>query len=259
MECVSIEYLQVYDTNGGKKYSLTCQTKGENPMRKQMYKTVLILSAVSSILWAATPATAILEQATIISGLKEALAISTEKAIAMVGKTDGYFGNKMIKILMPGKMQMVADALGKAGMQKQIDEFILSMNRAAEKAAPKAASIFGDAIKNMNLEDAQKILNGGDTAATDYFQLKTSDSIYNEFKPIIAATMEEMGTTRLFENIMGKAKTLPFMSKTTVDLDDYVTKKATSGLFLMLGQQEKMIRVNPGARSTDLLKKVFAQ
>ena len=228
-------------------------------MRKEMYKTVLILAAVSSILWIATSATAELEQATIISGLKEALAFSTEKAIAIIGKTDGYFGNQMIKILMPEKMRMVADALSKAGMKKQIDEFILSMNRAAEKAAPKAASIFGDAIKNMNLEDGQKILNGGDTAATDYFQLKTSDRIYNEFKPIIAATMAEMGTTRLFENIMDKAKTMPFMGGIKVDLDDYVTKKATGGLFLMLGEQEKMIRVNPGARSTDLLKTVFGK
>ncbi len=228
-------------------------------MRKEIYKNIVMLAAVTSMLLIAASATAELEQATIISGLKEALSLSTEKAIALVGKTDGYFGNQAIKILMPEKMRMITDALGKMGMQKQVDEFILSMNRAAEKAAPKAASIFGDAIKNMNLEDAQKILNGGDTAATDYFKLKTSNSIYTEFKPIIAATMGEAGTTRLFENIMSKAKTLPLMSGIKFDLDDYVTKKSTDGLFMMLGQQEKMIRINPGARSTDLLKKVFGK
>ena len=228
-------------------------------MRKEIYKNIVMLAAVTSMLLIAASATAELEQATIISGLKEALSLSTEKAIALVGKTDGYFGNQAIKILMPEKMRMVTDALGKMGMQKQVDEFILSMNRAAEKAAPKAASIFGDAIKNMNLEDAQKILNGGNTGATDYFKLKTSDSIYTEFKPIIAATMGEAGTTRLFENIMSKAKTLPLMSGIKFDLDDYVTKKSTDGLFVMLGQQEKMIRINPGARSTDLLKKVFGK
>jgi hypothetical protein len=178
-------------------------------MRKEIYKNIVMVAAVTSMLLIAASATAELEQGTIISGLKEALSLSTEKAIALVGKTDGYFGNQAIKILMPEKMRMVTDALGKMGMQKQVDEFILSMNRAAEKAAPKAASIFGDAIKNMNLEDAQKILNGGNTAATDYFKLKTSDSIYTEFKPIITATMGEAGTTRLFENIMSKAKTLP--------------------------------------------------
>ena len=228
-------------------------------MRKEIYKNIVMLAAVTSMLLIAASATAELEQATIISGLKEALSLSTEKAIALVGKTDGYFGNQAIKILMPEKMRMVTDALGKMGMQKQVDEFILSMNRAAEKAAPKAASIFGDAIKNMNLEDAQKILNGGNTAATDYFKLKTSNSIYTEFKPIIAATMGEAGTTRLFENIMSKAKTLPLMSGIKFDLDDYVTKKSTDGLFVMLGQQEKMIRINPGARSTDLLKTVFGK
>jgi hypothetical protein len=228
-------------------------------MRKDIYKNIVMLAVITSMLLIAASATAELEQATIISGLKEALALSTEKAIALVGKTDGYFGNQAIKILMPEKMRMVTDALGKMGMQKQVDEFILSMNRAAEKAAPKAASIFGDAIKNMNLEDAQKILNGGNTGATDYFKLKTSDSIYTEFKPIIAATMGEAGTTRLFENIMSKAKTLPLMSGTKFDLDDYVTRKSTDGLFMMLGQQEKLIRINPGARSTDLLKKVFGK
>jgi hypothetical protein len=228
-------------------------------MRKEIYKNIVMLAAVTSMLLIAASATAELEQATIISGLKEALSLSTEKAIALVGKTDGYFGNQAIKILMPEKMRMVTDALSKMGMRKQIDEFILSMNRAAEKAAPKAASIFGDAIKNMNLEDAQKILNGGNTGATDYFKLKTSDSIYTEFKPIIAATMGEAGTTRLFENIMSKARTLPLMSGIKFDLNDYVTKKSTDGLFVMLGQQEKMIRINPGARSTDLLKKVFGK
>jgi hypothetical protein len=228
-------------------------------MRKEIYKNIVMLAAVTSMLLIAASATAEFEQATLISGLKEALSLSTEKAIALVGKTNGYFGNQAIKILMPEKMRMVTDALSKMGMQKQVDEFILSMNRAAEKAAPKAASIFGDAIKNMNLEDAQKILNGGNTAATDYFKLKTSNSIYTEFKPIIAATMKEAGTTRLFENIMSKAKALPLMSGIKFDLNDYVTKKSTDGLFVMLGQQEKMIRINPGARSTDLLKKVFGK
>jgi len=141
-------------------------------MRIKINIIVLMVAALSIMLWSAYPAFAELEQDTIISGLKEALSVSTEKAIALVVKTDGYFGNEAIKILMPDKMRMVADALGKAGMQKQVDEFILSMNRAAEKAAPKAASIFGDALKNMNLEDARKILDGGDTSATDFFKLK---------------------------------------------------------------------------------------
>ena len=112
------------------------------------------------------------DNSTVASGLKEALSIGTKNAVTSVSKTDGYFGNAMIKILMPKKIQYVASALGKLGYQKQVDDFVLSMNRAAEKAAPQAASLFVGAIKEMTLEDARGILAGGDTSATDYFQEK---------------------------------------------------------------------------------------
>ena len=228
-----------------------------------MKKTTLCITTLLfiSITWffTASQLSAGLDQGTISSGLKEALSMSTERAIAAVGRTDGFYGNQLIKILMPEKLRMVTDALSKAGMKKQIDAFILSMNRAAEKAAPKAASIFIDAIKGMNMGDAQKILNGGDTAATDFFKEKTAKNIYDAFKPIITASLGQAGTTQQFNNIMNKAKALPLMGNVSFDLDDYVTKKATGGLFLMLGQQEKNIRTNPGARSTELLKKVFGK
>ena len=228
-----------------------------------MKKTTLCITTLLfiSITWffTASQLSAGLDQGTISSGLKEALSMSTERAIAAVGRTDGFYGNQLIKILMPEKLRMVTDALSKAGMKKQVDAFILSMNRAAEKAAPKAASIFIDAIKGMNMGDAQKILNGGDTAATDFFKEKTAKNIYDAFKPIITASMGQAGTTQQFNNIMNKAKALPLMGNVSFDLDDYVTKKATGGLFLMLGQQEKNIRTNPAARSTELLKTVFGK
>ena len=228
-----------------------------------MKKTTLCITTLLfiSITWffTASQLSAGLDQGTISSGLKEALSMSTERAIAAVGRTDGFYGNQLIKILMPEKLRMVTDVLSKAGMKKQIDAFILSMNRAAEKAAPKAASIFIDAIKGMNMGDAQKILNGGDTAATDFFKEKTAKNIYDAFKPIITASLGQAGTTQQFNNIMNKAKALPLMGNVSFDLDDYVTKKATGGLFLMLGQQEKNIRTNPAARSTELLKTVFGK
>jgi len=228
-----------------------------------MKKTTLCITTLLfiSITWffTASQLSAGLDQGTISSGLKEALSMSTERAIAAVGRTDGFYGNQLIKILMPEKLRMVTDALSKAGMKKQVDAFILSMNRAAEKAAPKAASIFIDAIKGMNMGDAQKILNGGDTAATDFFKEKTAKNIYDAFKPIITASLGQAGTTQQFNNIMNKAKALPLMGNVSFNLDDYVTKKATGGLFLMLGQQEKNIRTNPAARSTELLKTVFGK
>ena len=199
------------------------------------------------------------DESTIISGLKEALSIGTDKAVKNVSQVDGYFGNQVIKILMPEKIQKVADILRKVGYQKQVDDFVLSMNRAAEKAAPQAASIFVDAIKGMTIEDAKKILNGGDTAATEFFKRKTHDNIYDAFKPIISSSVNEVGVTRSYKEMMGEYESLPFMSKESVDLDHYVTNKAMDGLFYMVGQEEKKIRTDPAARVTDLLKTVFGK
>jgi len=196
---------------------------------------------------------------TVVSGLKEALSIGTKNAVGNVSQVDGYFGNKMIKILMPEKIQTVANALSKVGYQKEVDDFVLSMNRAAEKAAPKAASYFTGAIKEMSIEDARGILKGGDTAATEFFKKKTHDKIYEAFKPIVSSSMNEVGVTRSYKNMMSRYESLPFVDKQSLDLDHYVTNKSLDGLFLMVGEEEKKIRTDPAARVTDLLKTVFGK
>ncbi|MDY6952808.1 MAG: DUF4197 domain-containing protein [Thermodesulfobacteriota bacterium] len=198
-----------------------------------------------------------LDDDTIISGLKEALSMGTEKAVLSVSQVDGYFANEMIQILMPEKMQRVADVLGKVGYGQQVDRFVISMNRAAEKAAPEAASIFGSAIKEMTLADARGVLDGGDTAATEYFKAKTSGKITEVFEPIVSSTMNEVGVTRSYKEMMDKYTSLPFMKSESLDLDRYVTEKALDGLFYMVGEEEKKIRTNPADRVTELLKKVF--
>lgn len=203
--------------------------------------------------------TGVADDATVVSGLKEALVIGTENAVKSVSQTDGYFGNTLIKILLPEKIQKVAEVLRMAGYQKQVDDFVLSMNRAAEKAAPQAASYFKDAIKEMTVEDATKILHGGDTSATEFFKGKTQDKLYAAFKPIVSSSMNEVGVTRSYKEMMGQYESLPFMSKESVDLDHYVTNKSLGGLFTMIGQEEKKIRTDPAARVTDLLKKVFGK
>ncbi|MCX8011529.1 MAG: DUF4197 domain-containing protein [Desulfobacterota bacterium] len=197
------------------------------------------------------------DESTIASGLKEALLIGTKNAVNSVSQVDGYFGNALIKILLPEKLQNVANVLGKLGYQKQVDDFILSMNRAAEKAAPQATSIFISAIKEMTWEDAQIILSGGDTSATDFFKRKTSNKIYTAFKPIISSSINEVGVTRSYKAMIDKYTTLPFMKSESIDLDHYVTTKAMDGLFYMIGQEEKKIRTNPAARVTELLEQVF--
>jgi len=196
---------------------------------------------------------------TVVSGLKEALSIGTGKAVKNVSQPDGYFANEMIKILMPEKIQKVADVLKKVGFQKEVDDFVLSMNRAAEKAAPQATKFFVDAIKEMTFEDAEKILHGGETAATEFFKAKTHDNIYGTFKPVISSSMNEAGATKAYKTMIGKYETIPFMKAESLDLDHYVTNKALDGLFYLVGQEEKKIRTDPAARVTDLLKTVFGK
>jgi len=203
--------------------------------------------------------TAASDDSNIASGLKEALSIGTDNAVKSVSQTDGYFGNQMIKILMPKKIQNVAEVLKKIGYQQQVDDFILSMNRAAEKAAPMAASFFIDAIKEMTFDDAKKILSGGDTSATDFFKDKTHDKLFSAFKPIVSSSMNEVGATRSYKDMMSQYESVPFLPKESVDLDNYVTNKSLDGLFYMVGQEEKKIRTNPAARVTDLLKSVFGK
>ncbi|MBI4687219.1 MAG: DUF4197 domain-containing protein [Nitrospirae bacterium] len=199
------------------------------------------------------------DEGTIISGLKEALTIGTDKAVKNVSLKDGYFGNSAIKILMPENIQKVADILRKTGFQRQVDDFILSMNRAAEKAAPKATSFFIAAVKEMTFEEARKILNGGDTAATEYFKGKTYNKLYESFKPSVSSSMNDVGVARSYKRMMSRYEAIPFVEKQSLDIDHYVTAKALDGLFYMVGQEEKKIRTDPTARVTELLKAVFGK
>jgi hypothetical protein len=227
----------------------------------QMPKLDDIMKGVGSVpgLPAAGSSVGAGDEKTDAAGIKEALAVGTERAVNGLAKVNGYFGNEAVKILMPSSIQKVADVARMAGYQKQVDEFILSMNRAAEAAVPLAASYFGDAIRDMTLEDVRGILAGGDTAATDFFKRKTHDRLYTAFKPIVSKKVDEVGTTRAYKDMMGRYESVPMMGKQSLDLDDYVTEKSLDGLFYMVGQEEKKIRTNPAARTTDLLKSVFGK
>jgi hypothetical protein len=201
-----------------------------------------------------------LTEETVISGLKEALSVGTQNAVGNVSKLDGYFANEIIKIAMPQQFQTVATMLGNLGLQQQVDDFVLSMNRAAEQAAPKAANILVNAITEMTFEDARNILGGGDTAATEYFRVKASDELYAAFEPIVVSAMDEVGVTRYYGQIVEKYEAVPFMTAITpLDLDAYVTNGALEGLFYMVAQEEKKIRQDPAARVTELLKTVFGK
>ncbi len=194
----------------------------------------------------------------IVSGLKQALEIGTRNAVQTVGRTDGYFKNPAIRIPLPENVRKVEKFLRATGFGSQVDEFELSMNRAAERAAPEAKAIFWDAIGQMSFADARQILDGPDDAATRYFQNKTSYRLRKIFKPITRQAMSEVGVTRYYQSLDAKIRTIPFADQMSFDLDQYVTDKTLSGLFVMLAEEEKKIRRDPAARVTELLKKVFA-
>jgi len=200
-----------------------------------------------------------LSEAKIGNGLKEALKVATQNTVNLTGQKDGYFANQAIKILMPKKLGRLEKPLRMVGYGPQVDEFVLSMNRAAERAAPSAKKIFGDAVAQMTFDDAKKVLNGGDTAATDYFKDKTTDKLTAAFRPVVEKSMNEVGVTRKYKEMVGRYEAIPFSKDIAFDPDQYVVEKAMDGLFYVLGQEEKTIRSNPAARVNDLLKEVFGK
>ena len=193
------------------------------------------------------------------SGLKETLKVGTENTIKLLGKNDGYFSNQAVKILLPDNIKKMEPTLRKIGLGPKLDELILSMNRAAEKAAPGAADIFSSAIADMSFDDVQKVFKGGNTAATDFLKAKTSDKLLAQFQPTVGKAMEEFAVTKKSEEILSKAQTIPFVGKYAqgIDMNKYVSSKALDGLFKVLGQEEQKIRTDPTARVSSLLKDVF--
>ncbi len=200
-----------------------------------------------------------LSDSKIVAGLKEALEIGAGNAVNLTGRLDGFFKNAVIKILLPKQLDRLGKGLRAIGQGRLVDEFVLSMNRAAEKAAPEARRIFVDAIKQMTFDDARRILTGGDTAATEYFKEKTSDRIGEAFRPIIERSMDEVGATRQYKELIGRFGKIPFANTQSVDIDEYVVGKALDGLFYMVGEEEKKIRKNPVARVSSILQEVFGR
>lgn len=202
--------------------------------------------------------TAGLSDGKIIAGLKEALQVSTGKAVALTGKPDGFLKNEAIKILLPPKLQTVGKGMRMLGMGTQVDELEVGMNRAAEQATPEAKQIFIAAVKKMSFEDARKILTGGDTAATDYFKRSSSTDLTTAFTPIVKRSMQRVGVVQQYNRFLASAPGGSALAG-QFDLNQYVVGKTLDGLFLMLGQEEKKIRKDPAAQTTSLLKEVFGR
>ncbi len=195
----------------------------------------------------------------IVAGLKEALTVSTKKAVASTGRPDGYLKNEAIKILLPPKLQTVGKGLRMAGMGSQVDALEVGMNRAAEQAAPAAKQIFLNALAKMTFDDARKILSGDDNAATAYFRKQSTAELTTSFTPIVHHEMENVGVVKQYNQMMKNPMASSVASRQNVNLDSYVVGKALDGLFYVMGEEEKKIRKDPAAQTTSLLKEVFGQ
>jgi len=194
----------------------------------------------------------------VAAGLKEALAKGTDQAVRKLGATNGYLSNALVKIPMPAELKQVDTTLRRLKQDQLADEFINTMNRAAEQAVPLAAPVFAEAVKKMTIADAKEILNGPKDAATQYFSKATRETLLKQCQPIVKQATDQVGLTFAYKQLTDRAKVLsPFMKTKAMDLDGYVTDKALDGLFAMVALEEEKIRQDSEARTTDLLKQVF--
>ena len=189
------------------------------------------------------------------------MANGVELAINTLGQSGGFLGNNLVEIGMPDSLNVIASTARTLGQGQYVDSFKTTMNQAAEKAVPEAAEILGDAIRQMSVDDAMKILNGPDDAATQYFRKVSETSLSERFKPIVKQATEQVGVTAAYKNLTGQSSPLlgGVMDGSSLDLDQYVTNKSLDGLFKYIAMEEKNIRSNPAARTTDLLNKVFGK
>jgi len=194
----------------------------------------------------------------VIQGLKEALATGTGNAINSLGRTDGFFRNPVVKISMPDTLEKAENALRALHQDDIADEFILTMNRAAEQAVPETTQIFSDAIRSMTFEDAWGVLRGPDDAATRYFEKNSAEKLAEKILPIVKMTTSATGVTVKYKKLVGKlGMASKWINKESLDLDRYVADKTLDGLFKILAAEERRIRNDPAARTTVILKKVF--
>ncbi len=198
-----------------------------------------------------------LTTAEVTNGLKEALIKGISNGSDIVSQLDGYFKNPEIKIPFPPDVKKVETRLRQMGLSDEVDKFIMTLNRGAEDAAKEAKPIFISAIKSMTIQDAWGILKGENDAATQYLKRTTSAQLKAKFKPVIQNSLNKVNATKYYGDIVTTYNKIPLVEKVNPELDDYATDKAIEGLFVMIAKEEKNIRQDPMARTTDLLKKVF--
>jgi len=204
------------------------------------------------------PQTGTIGNGEIASGLRQALNFGIEKQVSKLTQKDGFFKNELVKVILPSELQKVDKTLRNIGLGSLADEGLKILNRAAEDAVKEATPIFIDAVKGITFADAKNILLGEDRAATSYLETRTNTALYDKFNPVIKSSLNKVGATQIWENIIQKYNTIPLTNNVNPDLADYVTQEALKGVFTMIAVEEKEIRNKTASRTTDLLRKVFA-
>ena len=192
-----------------------------------------------------------------VGGLKQALNDGSLAAVAKLGVENGYFANPRVKIPLPPSLKRVEGAMRALGMRRQADELVLKMNRAAEAAAPEARQLLVDAVKKMSVQDAKKILTGGDTAGTEYFKRNTQSQLAQRFLPIVKKATDRVGLAQQYNSLAGQGAALGLVKEDQATIERYVTQKALDGLYFMIAEQEKAFRKNPVGATSDIVRKVF--
>ena len=198
-----------------------------------------------------------LSGADLASAFKEALHIGTENVVARLGRPDGFNTDQAIHIPLPEQMETVRSALAKVGMSQSLDDLELKLNRAAEKATPKAKALFVDAIGAMTFEDVKTIYNGPEDSATRYFRGKMTPGLTRDIEPVVAESLSQVGAIQSYDRIMGQYQTLPFVPDIQADLTTHVIQKSLDGIFYYVAKEEAAIRKDPARQTTELLKRVF--
>jgi hypothetical protein len=199
-----------------------------------------------------------LSNAQSVGGLKEALNQGAAKAVSQLGAADGFLGNAKVRIPLPDSLQKIERGLRFMGMGDEADQLVTSMNRAAEMAVKEASPVLVDAVKKMSIQDAEGILTGGDTAATDYFRKTTSDTLTKKFLPIVQQATAKVQLAGQYNELAGQGEKLGLVKSDDANIDSYVTRKALDGLFLVIGEQERAMRKDPVGTATGLARKVFS-
>ncbi|QIE60548.1 DUF4197 domain-containing protein [Rasiella rasia] len=198
-----------------------------------------------------------LDPTMIANGLRQALDFGIDKQVSKLTQKDGFYKNSLVKILLPQELQKVDKTLRDIGLGKLADEGLKVLNRAAEDAVKEATPIFVDAVKGITFSDAKNILLGPDNAATNYLEGRTNTALYGKFNPVIKNSFQKVGADQIWENIITKYNSVPFVNKVNPDLTDYVTNQALEGVYTMIAVEEKKIRTNVASRTTTLLRQVF--